>query len=146
MRVGIMVTNHGSHSPEKWAAESAAQIVDIIQIEPTSVAYHSLTIEKTKVMNEIEQVLVKHHDAVQKRELNKLEEHGTDRFDHEIAPNVELHEAAVADVLKATEMTMFAEHFRKPEVVKFVRSSLGSHFASVKHVERSWYADRNSKN
>lgn len=143
MRVGIMVTNFGSHAPDKWAAESAAQIVDIIQIEPTSIVFDTMSAAKTKLQDDLEVALIASHGTVQDHEGAALDKHGHDRLDHPMAPEADHLDEAVAAVQAVADKSMFSQHFRKPEVVSFVRSTLGSHFASVRQIERSWHADKN---
>lgn len=138
-----MVTNGGSHAPEKWAAESAAQITDVIVIEPTSIAFDAMTTAKASFEADVETALVGIHDTVQSHEVSALDKHGTDRLVHDLAPEDDHINAAVAAVTAVADKTMFAAHFRKPEVQAFIRSTLGSHFATVKHIERSWVADKN---
>lgn len=143
MRVGIMATNGGAHPPQKWAAESAAQITDVIQIAPDSIVFDSMTAAKSKFQDDIEAALVAHHDTVQDHEQDAIDQHGHDRLGHALAPEQEHLDEAVKAVQAVADTTMFAAHFRKPEVQQFVRSTLGSHFASVRQIERSIHADEN---
>lgn len=142
MKVGILVTNGGTHSPEKWAAESAAQLVDIIQINENSIVFESMTKAKTELEKSIENILVLHHDTVKAHEITAIDEQGFDRLGHTLDPEADHLEAAVSDVQIAADNTMFGTHFRKPEVEKFIRSTLGSHFATVRQIERSTHADK----
>lgn len=142
MRVGIMVTNHGSHSASKWASESAAQITDVIVIEPGSIVFDTMIAAKAKLAIDLEAALSSHHDTVQSHEKAAIERHGYDRLEHPIAPESDHLDEAVASVLSVSDTSMFAAHFRKPEVMQFVRSTLGSHFASVRQIERSTHADK----
>ena len=144
MRVGIMVTNNGSHPPEKWASESAAQLVDIIQLEPSAMGYHALVAEKARLAGKFEKALVPHFKKIQDREKDKLEEDGEARLKDDVVPNMDILDEAVESVLSTTADSMFSDHFEKAEVKKFVKSSIGSHMATVKDVERSWYTDQNS--
>lgn len=143
MRVGIMVTNGGSHPVEKWAAQSASQIADVIVIAPDSIVFDSMTAAKTKFQDDLETALVDHHDVVHSHENQALKNDGAAHLDSTLDPEAEHLDEAVAAVSAVAEQTMFAAHFRKPEVQAFVRSTLKSHFSSVKHIERSWYADKN---
>ena len=142
MRVGVMVTNNGSHPPEKWAAESASQIVDVIQIDPNSIAFNEMNNEKTKLGELIKTALAKHHSTNQKLEVYAIEEKEFDQFDATTDPDEDVLGEAIVTVQECAAQTLFASHFQKPEVVKFVRSTLGSHFATVKQIERSQFADK----
>lgn len=144
MRVGILVTNHGSHPPHKWAAETAAQIADVIVIDPTSIVFDSMSAAKSQFQEDLEKALVASHGTVQSHEADALQEHGADRYDHPIAPEDDHINEAVAAVSAVADKTMFASHFRKPDVQAFVRSTLHSHFATVRQIERSWHLDKNS--
>lgn len=144
MKVGILVTDGGPHPADKWAEQSAAQIADIIHIEPDSIAFNELTAQKTEFEKEVAAALTDHHDAVQKHEIAAIDEHGMDRLGHPIAPEAEHLDAAVDAVKQVASTKIFGSHFAKPEVTAFVKETLGSHFASAKHVERSWHADCNA--
>jgi hypothetical protein len=140
MRVGIMVTNHGSHPPEKWAAESAQQIADIIVIEPSSPAYDAMLQAKSKLTSDLEAALVKDFTDVQDEAKATLAKDGDKALNTPIENDLD---GAVATVLAVTDASIFASHYRKPEVQAFIKSTLHSHFTSVKQIERSWHADKN---
>lgn len=143
MRVGILTTNGGPHPASKWAEQSAAMIADVIQIEPTALGFTELTAQKVDFENEVSAALHNDHDFVQWNEREALETHGMVRLSHSTDPDLEHLETAVDKVVAVAKTKVFGSHFEKPEVRAFVRSTLGSHFASVKHIERSWHADRN---
>jgi hypothetical protein len=143
MRVGIMVTNFSSHPPEKWASESAAQIADVIQIAPDSIVYDSMVAAKNDFTDAVEVALKAHHETVQGHEKAAIDKFGPARLDHPLAPESDHLNDAVTAVQTAADKTMFSAHFRKPEVKSFVESTLGSHFATVRHTERSIHADKN---
>lgn len=142
MRVGIMITDNGSHPPEKWAAESAAQIADVIVIDPNSIVRDTMTIEKNNFINALKDTLVRYHEQVQKDEISKLKEFGAYRLNTENSPDPEHLDEAVDAVQSVSKMTMFGAHFNKPEVRHFVHQTLGGHFTTVRHTERSWFADK----
>ncbi|MGZ4849805.1 MAG: hypothetical protein ACXV2C_00265 [Candidatus Bathyarchaeia archaeon] len=143
MKVGILTTNGGPHPAWKWAEQSAAQIVDIIQIEPNSLAFDELNAQKTDFEKEISAALLDHHTKVQTHEKDAIVEHGMDRLSHPIAPEEDHLLEAVDRVIAIAKTKLFGSHFSKPEVQTFVKDTLGSHFSTVRHIERSWHADRN---
>lgn len=144
MKVGILATNNGPHPADKWAEQTAAQIADIIQVEPNSLAFNELTAAKNDFENEIRTALVVHHTTVQDHEKAQIVEHGMSRLEHPIEPEMVHVDDAAADVTAIAKTKIFGSHFNKPEVQDYVRQTIGSHFASVRHVERSWHADRNA--
>lgn len=143
MKVGILTTNGGPHPASKWAEQTAAQIADVIVIDPNSLAFEALTAQKQEFENELTVALEDHHELVQSHELGKIEEHGDARLAHDIIPEQEHIDDAVAEVQAVADTKIFGSHFRKPEVVAFLEHTIGSHFATSKHIHRSWHADRN---
>ena len=144
MRVGIMITDGGPHSSEKWAKETAAQIVDCIVIEPDSLAFDALSDQKVAFEKELAVALEASHLEIEDRELTLLADDGMDRVAQPLEPNKEILDQACADVSKVAKGKLFERHFERPEVKKFVRSTISSHFATVKHIHRSWHVDNNS--
>lgn len=143
MRVGVMITNGGSHDSEKWAAESAAQITDVIVIDPTSIVFDAMTAAKAQFESDVEAALIVPHDTVRSHEVAAIDKQGSARLTKPLTPEDDHLNEAVAAVLAVAAKSVFAAHFSKPEVQAFVRSTLQSHFETVKHIERSWYADKN---
>lgn len=143
MRVGILKQDNGTIPASAWAVESAAQIVDVIKIEPNSLAFEALVREKKAFEQELAAALTPHHEHVQSHECECLQgENGHDRLCESVDPDMDHLEEAVADVQRIAQTKIFGDHFNKPEVIDFVRSTLGSHFATVKNIERSYHADR----
>lgn len=144
MKVGLLITNHGPHPPEKWAEQTAAQLVDIIQVEPDSLAYEVLTAQKVELEAELMQILTDDHSSVQTHERDAIAEQGMARLEEPLHPDTPHLGDAVYKVIARAKTKIFGAHFNKPEVVKFVQDVIGSHFGSVRYVERSWHADRNA--
>lgn len=147
MQPGIMITNGGPHPADKWAAQSAAQIAALIQVDEASDSDEARAARRAKPRFELDlaDALEDHHDSVQSGERNALDEHGHSRHEHSLDP-AEHHEAtledAMADVAKvAARYPQFADHFARPEVEAVVKSIIASHFATAMHVERSWHRD-----
>lgn len=143
MRVGVLITNNATHSPRQWAAETAAHLMDIVQIDPASIVADSMRHEKSRLTTILEASLEPFHDEVQKDEKTMLTTAGLAHLNTSNLPEPEHLQRAVDTVCAATDQSMFNFHFRKPEVVDFIRATLGSHFTTVRHIERSTFADRN---
>jgi hypothetical protein len=124
MTLGVMITHGGAHPPDKWADTIASQITDVIVIEPTSIMLASATEAKENLRIALITELSKQVDLVQTSYTNFSE---VDR--------------AMKAVIEVTDKSPFAEHFRKPEVIKFVRETLMRHLSSVAYIEQS-YADK----
>lgn len=146
MKIGVMITNGDqSHPPEKWAEQTAEQLVDVIQIESTSPFYAAATVAKDELKTKITAAMLPHHKQVQDHAWDVVcPKRNNDELDDEIGPAaieasvVPYLDQAVEDVLKVTDGSAFAEHYRKPEVSAFVRNTIGSHFSTVAHIEHSW--------
>ena len=142
MKVKVMITNGGTHPPEKWAEQTAEQLVDVIQIEPTYPNYEVALQDKNVLKGKLMEAMVKHHGNVQDRERDQLKA-SSERLTHDLAPHQSHLEETLADVNAVFQASQFSAHFAKPEVQQFVRSTIASHFASAMHIERSHHADRN---
>ena len=144
MKVGILTTDGGPHPADKWAEQTAAQISDIIHVEPNSLAFEELTKQKNDFEKTITSVLTSHHSIVQLHEKSALAEHGTARLNHPLVPEKQHVDDAANSVLAIAKTKIFGSHFSKPEVVSFVKDTIGSHFATSQQIERSWHADNNA--
>jgi hypothetical protein len=143
MRVGILTHNGGPVPPEKWAKETAAQLVDIIEIEPNSLAYDALSTQKREFEDELNNLLVPYHTEVQTSENDALQKHGDDHLESSLTPDSEQLSKAVQAVRDAAHKKIFGSHFDKPEVVDFVRHTVGSHMATIRHIHRLYHIDHN---
>lgn len=143
MRVGILKQDEGSIKPAAWAAESAAQIVDIIQIEPSSIVHNEMTAQKNLLEGELVALLTKHHQLVQDNEVARFNAEGLDILDAYPVPDMDHLEEVVTEIRDTAKNKLFGTHFDKPEVIEFLRHTMGSHFSTVKHIERSLLADKN---
>ena len=137
MQVGIMISNHGTHSPEKWAATSAGQIISI-----AADAAGEQAIEGRRLELKLLDILEKHHGSVQDKEKDGLEKYGADRYEHHINVMDRVNEA-FEEILEASKGTQFESHFMKEEVQEHVREVLRKDFTTEVEIERSW--DKNKR-
>lgn len=136
MLVGVMATDGGPHSAEKWAVVTAGQLVQIATDDPQKM------IEARKLENKIIEILEGHHDAVQKHERGKIAEHGVERLKHPINAHEHDLDTKVAEIVAAAKGSQWEAVFALPEKQAYIKQVLGSHFATSMDVERSWHADR----
>jgi hypothetical protein len=153
MQVGVMITNGGPHSADKWAATTASQLMDSVFSAEAQQTIGAKTFEL-----ELLKILSPHHDKVHKHERDKIEEHGMDRLAHPIDPREHCAEvvSAIAEAAKqigkmdvpdgngGTKTVDLGAHFAQPEVQEKLAGLIGSHFATSMDIERSWHADRNA--
>ena len=133
MQVGIMVTNHGTHSPEKWAATSASQLIQI-----AADAAGEQALEGRRLELKLLDILERHHGLVQSEEKEGLERHGVDRYEHPI--NVWDHvDEAFEEILKRRKGHSSKSHFMKEEVQEHCKEVLRKDFVTEIEIERSWH-------
>lgn len=137
MLVGVLATDGGPHPPEKWAAVTASQIIDI-----ASSASGVLLTEARGFQAKIEAILARHHELAQTHERTSLATEGPERLTGEIDTSGHLPDA-VDDIVSAANGTSFAAHFAKPEVRAYLERLLHEHFHHSMHIERLWHADAN---
>ena len=130
----IMITNGGSHPPEKWAMVTAERIFDI----GGSVAGDRL-IQAQKLQLAIAEVLMPHHEKIQSTERTKLDEDSK----HLLAPTdaTDYLDDIMDDIVKVSKGTPWQDHFKRPEVQDAARRIIMADIATVQHVERMWHAD-----
>jgi len=165
MQVGILTTNDGLHSADKWALTTTGQIMQAVF--STAAAE---TIGARKFELELLDILAPHYDKVQKHERGKIEEHGMERLSQPVDPR-EHCDAVVADIVSAAvkigvvavpdlekppihaedgkpvyhmKDVDLGEHLGRPEARAALAGMVGAHFASAMDIERSWHADRNA--
>lgn len=131
----LMVTDGGPHPPEKWAALTASQVIEI-----ASTASGALLSEARTFQAKVEAVLVAHHRLVQDHERDALASEGPDRLATDIDTSGHLPDA-VDDVIAAARGTSFAAHFAKPETRAYLEELLHNHFHQSMWIERSQIAD-----
>lgn len=137
MIVGVLATDGGPHSAEKWAGATASQIIQI-----GADASGKQAAEARRLELQVLDILEKAHADLQAYERKRLTRDGTERLGFDIVPEKHMDDP-VALILAAAAASPFAEHFAREEVQAYVRSVVGSHFATSIHIERSWKADAN---
>jgi hypothetical protein len=155
MQVGIMVTNGGPHSADKWAVTTAGQILQsVFSVDAAD------TVGARKFEMACLDILLPHHEKVQTGERGKLAKDGMKRLATPIDPreycDVAVQEIAAAaqkigkikvpdpDMSGETKEVDLGEHFANPEVQQKLAGLIGAHFATAMDIERSWHADKNA--
>lgn len=133
MQLGILVTDHGKHSAEKWAAHTAGHIIQI-----ATTAAGAQAIEGRKLELQIIEILEKHHSDVMAHEQKCLAEDGVDRHDEPHEPEA-FADGGLADIVAAAAGTQFESHFADPETVLHIAKVLHEHFAASMDIERQWH-------
>ncbi len=142
MQFGVMITNNGAHPADKWAAQTAGSICELIQVDDSSSSPEAVKARMAKPRLELAmtEALLDHHAHVQESEKDHLAEHGD--ADHD--PDDDVVEEAVSAIESAAVGTPFEEHFAKQQTKDVVRSIVKSHFATSMDIERGWHKSRQS--
>lgn len=140
MQVGVMVTNGGPHSAEKWAETTASHIVTIAE---------NIAGEKRgaaiKLQAAVIDILEGHHNTVQACERDRCKVHGVARLQHDMTPDDHVNVAEVVDeIISASAGTPWEADFKSPEFAAALSATLTDHFMQSAFIERSWHADRNA--
>lgn len=134
--VGVMITNGGTHSPEKWAAMTAGQIIQIGEQATGTAVAHARKME-LKVLDILEDA----HREVQEREKEALAQVGPQYLLQDIDPSRYV-EKPVIKIIEASAGSPYERHFALEEVKIYLRNLLRQHFGTAMHVERSTFADQ----
>lgn len=146
MPVRVMATDGGVHPPDKWAANTAESIGDLIEVKENSDSPNAVAARKAKprlILN-IADVMEDFHANLAKRERAKLAAGGDEALLTPLDPNdgiIDTLDEAVAAIVKAASSTPFEAHFALPEVQAVVRGIVERDFVLAMDIERSWYAD-----
>jgi len=144
----IMITNNGVHPSDRWAAMTASEICDLIQINETSASPEAIAARKAKPRLELDlaDLLETFHANVQKHERELLAAHGDAHLVTPLDPSageVDTPQEVVAEIVKIAAKTPFGAHFALPQVQEVVRGIVDHHFALSIDIERSTWADKN---
>lgn len=130
----ILRTENGPHPADAWAMVTAQQIVDYDQQLSTD------KLAKAQELREqVARVLQPHFEKVQTEEQSKLAADSA-----AIASPLVIEIAdAVGEVLAKLIESLWADHFKRPEVQDVVRDTIQRNMNTIAYIERSWHADRN---
>lgn len=163
MQVGVMVTNGGPHSAEKWAEVTASYIVTIAE---------NIAGEKrgsaVKLQAAVIDILEGHHTTVQAGERCACDDHGVGRLQHDMTCDDHVCvDEVIEEIIAASVGTPWEGDFKykgqcaietelyadgsiaiagqpyKPSSREALRATLTDHFMQSAFIERSWHADRN---
>lgn len=136
MQPFILKTDGGPHTPQQWAMATA---MTLMPIDPSIVDSRLMAAQKLQVS--IAESLVEHHSTVQESERAALAEKGDTRLTEDLG-HQDAVDAAMSHIVAAAAGTQWESHVNDPAVQEGMRRVLHEHFATVQHIERSWYKDR----
>ncbi|MFO1185835.1 MAG: hypothetical protein U1E56_13790 [Bauldia sp.] len=141
----ILKTDGGPHPADVWAAATAKQIVDLLQIDPASASPAAVAARKAvrPFETRIIEILEGAHDAIQKTERAALAGDAGARLAAAGTPEIDSIEEAVAAIVAAAAGTPFSAHFAGAPMQEFLARHLAIHFSTSIDVERQWHAHNN---
>jgi hypothetical protein len=142
MKIGIIVTDGGPHSPEKMATACAGAL---LSFDPSKLDGTRLLAAQRLEMAVVE-ALVPHHASVMETTRNELIANSAAHFAkgnlHDPGPALD---EAVAAVLAAADATEWGPAFRDPDKLAQMRQVIGQFLVDSAHIERCWHSDRNPR-
>lgn len=140
MRIGIIKTDNGEHSPELMASACAGEIM---HIDPSKMdGPRLLAAQKLEVL--VIEALVAHHAAARDMTKESLVADSAAHFARsDLLDPGELLEQALSDVQSAARGTPWEAHFHDPDKVSAMRQVIGQFLVDMMHLERLYHRDRN---
>jgi len=135
-QVGILCTNGGTHSPEKWAAASAGQLIQI-----AAEATGEQAIAGRRLELQLLDILERHHKIVQDEEKLALKEEGVAHYEHPIDVSNHVFDA-FDEIMSSTKSSHFAEHFSDPIVQGHVLDVIRKDMQTIIEIERAWHKSK----
>lgn len=146
MRVGVMTTDGGPHPADKWAAETAGEIMSYVKVDDSSDTPEAAAVRRAKPRLELDiaEVLEQYHDENIEAERDALADEGNERLLKPYAVDEEVVRKAALSVVKVAEKygEPFASSFASQPAIAIIASAIRVHFRTAHDVERGWHADR----
>jgi len=133
--VGVMITNGGTHPPEKYAAMTAGQIIQIGQNAAGAAAVIGRRME-LKILDILEEA----HSELQSIEKAAIAQFGSDVLTANIDPSVHV-DKPLAAIIETAKNTPYEAHFALETTRDYLRRLLLQHFGTAMHIERKTFAD-----
>jgi len=136
----VLITDHGAHSPEKWALATADHLVHLDEAK----ANPAEIIAARKLETAIAEALAGHHAKVQGLEASSLSADAEAHLAKDYDASEHIAEA-VAAVVACAKGTPFEAHFARADVQEQIGEVIHQHFRSAQHIARSWHCDKNPR-
>lgn len=137
MRVSILKTDNGEHSPQKWAFATASRLIEVDVNDQAGDRFIAAQDLQTVIMK----ALVKHHVDAQDTEQSALNANAAAQL--QTAIDVQGHvDAAFADVIAAAKGTPWEAEFADPQAQDAIKDLLRKDFEHSKHLKREWHKVR----
>lgn len=140
MKVSILKTDGGEHSPKQWAYATASRLIDVDVAEGVDDRFFAAQ----ELQLAIARILIKHHTEVQDAEQQALNADADGQCQKEI--EVQSHvDAAFTEIMDAAKGTMFESQFQDEITQQRVRTLLGKDFHHSKGLKRAWHQHRSAQ-
>jgi len=128
----VLATNGSPHPPRKWALATAELIID------DTALYGDRYVAAQQLKLKIAEILATHHALNQIDERTLIAKDPTIILD---GYHFNRLDDAVRDVIQATRLTEWHDHFEQAAVIGVVTEIIGKHFATAQKIERLWFAE-----
>jgi hypothetical protein len=139
----LLITNGGTHPPDKWADTTVESLLDLIQIDEASSSAAAVTARAAKraLRAELFDAILPHHRVNQSDERAALSDDAAEHLCCALDPGGAV-EKAFADIHPLLLTGPFKAHFSQPHVIEVVRATLARDFGTAAYIERSHHCDR----
>ena len=151
MKVAILTTDGGPHSPGAWSEQTAGEIMALVKVaadsthdsEADKARKHSYRKTRMYLEADIMEALEEHHHENMELEKSLLSE-GDERLHHPLHPDAGAVDAAVGDIVgcAAKYGEPWASAFNDDGGRAMIHAIVYRHFQSAMDIERSWHCDR----
>lgn len=152
MRVGVMTTDGGPHPADKWAEETAGEIMSLVKVDPDTTddsdesraRKRKARSDKMRMEADILEAVETFHAANQDNERSHLSVTGDERLSHDLDPHPDHLDGAVEAVVAIARKygSPYAEAFDSANGRELVTRVIRAHMKTAMDIERSWHADR----
>lgn len=146
MRVGVMTTNGGPHPADKWASETAGEIISYVKVDDNADTPEAALVRRAKPRLELDiaEALEDSHRVNILAERAALAIHDTERLSQPFEVDEDHLDSGTEAVVSVAKKygAPFADAFDSDNGRSIVRQALKVHFTTAHDVERGWHADR----
>jgi hypothetical protein len=134
MQFGLLITDHGKHSDEKFAIATASELIQI-----AATAEGKQAIDARRLENDIIDVLTGHFAKVSKDEVSGLDSNAAEHMVSRLDPLPHM-EGILDKVLTVCKASAFKEWFERGDVKQLMFDKIASWTATAIHMHRDWFS------
>ena len=135
MKIGLLVTNHGKHSDDKFGFAFAD---DVIQIAADMTGQDAL--DGRRLANQIADAAAKRFRELADREHKAIEDRGHDHLMSSLDGHAATVDTIYTDTVNMGLLSPLKAWFEKPEVLSNINQAAEKWVGTAQHMHRDWFA------